>query len=52
MNYSEELDKVIENGLDELIDLYKSGSNIFSSERNYQYYKEYEELKRLEKGEK
>lgn len=51
MNYSDDLDKVIRNGLDELINLYKSGSIIFNSERNYQYYREFEELKKREKEE-
>lgn len=51
MNYSDDLDKVIRNGLDELINLYKNGSIIFNSERNYEYYKEYEEIKKNEKGE-
>ena len=49
MNYSLDLDKVIKNALEELIDLYKSGSSVFNSERNYKYYKEYEEIKKAEK---
>lgn len=49
MNYSKDLDKVIKHALEELIDLYKSGSSVFSSERNYKYYKEYEEIKQTEK---
>lgn len=48
MNYSEDLELVIKNGLDELINLYKSNSIIFDTDRNNQYYKEYEELKKLE----
>lgn len=46
MNYSDELDIAIKNGLDELIKLYKSGSEIFNSEKNMNYYKEYLELKK------
>ena len=46
MNYSDELDIAIKNGLNELIKLYKSGSDIFSTEKNMNYYKEYLELKK------
>lgn len=46
MNYSDELDMAIKNGLNELIKLYKSGSEIFSTEKNINYYKEYLELKK------
>lgn len=49
MNYSDDLDKVIKNALDELIELYKCGSPIFNDERNYKYYKEYEEIKKGDK---
>lgn len=41
MGYSDELDTAIKNGLDELINLYKSGSIIFDSEYNLVYYNEY-----------
>ena len=51
MNYSDDLDKVIQNGLKELIELYKKGSKIFSSDCNYAYYHQYEELKKSEKEE-
>lgn len=46
MNYSDELDMAVKNGLNELIKLYKSGSEIFSTEKNMNYYKEYLELKK------
>ena len=48
MNYSEELDIAVKNGLNELIKLYKSGSEIFNAEKNMDYYKEYLELKKME----
>lgn len=48
MNYSEELDIAVKNGLNELIKLYKSGSEIFNAEKNMNYYKEYLELKKME----
>lgn len=46
MNYSDELDMAVKNGLNELIKLYKSDSEIFSTEKNMNYYKEYLELKK------
>ena len=51
MHYSDKLDKVIQNGLDELIMLYKKKSPIFNKEKNYEYYRQYEELKKLDKEE-
>ena len=48
MHYSNDLDKVIKNGLNELIALYKSNSKIFDQEVNYQYYLKYENLKKSE----
>jgi len=44
MNYSDELDRAIKNGLDELIGLYNNGSNIFKTEYNLEYYKEYTKM--------
>lgn len=44
MNYSDDLDKAIKNGLDELIKLYKSKSIIFNQEMNEKYYAEYEKI--------
>ena len=44
MNYPENLKIAIENGLDELIGLYKSNSIIFNEKNNYKYNKEYEEI--------
>ena len=41
-----------ENGLDELIMLYKRKSPIFDKEKNYEYYRQYEELKKLDKKQK
>lgn len=49
MNYSEDLDIAIHNGLDELIHLYKDGSNFFSTEQNLYYHGIYESLKRENK---
>jgi len=46
MDYSDELDMAVKNGLNELIKLYKSGSEIFSTEKNMNYYKEYLELRK------
>ncbi len=46
MNYSDDLDKAIKNGLEELIDLYKSGSIIFNEEANKNYEKLYESIKK------
>ena len=45
MNYSDDLDKAIKNGLDELISLYKSKSIIFDEVANKNYEKLYENLK-------
>lgn len=46
MNYSDELDNAIKNGLDELINLYKKGAIMFKENINKQYYKVYEETKK------
>lgn len=48
MQYPDRLDQAIKNGLNELIELYKSGSSVFSESRNKKYYEEYNELKLLE----
>ncbi len=45
MHYSEELDKVINFGLSDLITYYKNGSIVFDANLNQQYYKKYKELK-------
>ncbi len=45
MNYSQDLDTAIKNGLDELIKLYKNNSEIFSTEKNLMYNRQYENLK-------
>lgn len=44
MKYSSDLDVAVNNGLDELIKLYKNGSKIFCTEYNLAYYNEYTEL--------
>ena len=44
MNYSDDLDKAIKNGLDELIKLYKSGAIMFQQDRNINYNKIYNDL--------
>lgn len=41
MGYSDELDKVIKFGLDDLIKLYSSNSEIFKTEINLKYYEKY-----------
>ena len=46
MNYSDELDIAIKNGLDDLINRYKNNSKIFSSEENNKYYQVYEDIKK------
>ena len=46
MNYSDDLDIAIKNGLDDLINRYKNNSKIFSAEENYKYGKKYEEIKK------
>ena len=50
MNYSNELDKAIKNGLDDLIKFYKSGSNVFNADENIRYNKQYEFLKQKDKN--
>ena len=45
MNYSDDLDIAIKNGLDDLIKKYKNGSQIFNSKKNYDYYKIYCDVK-------
>lgn len=46
MNYSDDLDRAIKNGLDELIKLYESGSPLFKTETNLKYYEEYLKVKK------
>lgn len=41
MNYSDDLDKAIKNGLDELIKLYKSSALMFKSDYNIRYNAQY-----------
>ena len=48
MGYSKELSTVVENALDELITLYTSNSNFFSTEENEKYYELFMELKKEE----
>ena len=44
MNYPDDLDRAVKNGLDDLIKFYKSGSPIFESETNLNYRQKYLEL--------
>ena len=44
MNYSDELDVAIRNGLDELINIYNNGSKIFDEKINLEYNKKYNEI--------
>lgn len=48
MSYSKELNEAIENGLEELIALYKSNSPIFDTASNYKYQEIYEQIKKEE----
>ena len=50
MGYSDDLDKVINNGLRELINEYKNKSIIFNEEKNNNYLKLYMELKKIEQN--
>ena len=50
MNYSEELDEVINAGLDRLIKKYKSKDIMFSPQLNMQYYEKYKKLKEESKN--
>lgn len=46
MNYSKDLDKVVNSALDELIKLYKSGEfHVFDQKENLKYYEQYKILK-------
>lgn len=45
MNYSDDLDKVINNGMDELIQEYTNMGIMFNSVANYDYLREYLDLK-------
>lgn len=44
MNYSDQLDIAIRNGLDELIKMYMKGSKIFSESLNFSYHNQYESI--------
>ena len=46
MNYSDDLDVAIKNGLDDLIKRYNNGSMIFNEAQNYRYHDLYEEVKK------
>ena len=46
MNYSDDLDRAIKNGLDELINMYEKGTPIFTTELNMKYYQEYLQTKK------
>ncbi len=46
MNYSEDLDKVIKNGLEELIEAYKNNACYFNRTMNEKYCAKYMELKK------
>lgn len=48
MNYSDDLDFVVNNALDELIEFYKEGSPMFDSQENKKYHSLYEEIKKEE----
>ena len=44
MNYSDDLDKVVCGALDELIEDYKNGLQMFTNDMNYKYYEVYKTL--------
>jgi len=44
MNYSDDLDKVVNSALEELIEEYKNGLPMFTDEMNYKYYEVYKSL--------
>ena len=46
MHYSEDLDFVITNALDELIRLYNKKSVMFNAEKNHRYYEKYNKSKK------
>lgn len=46
MGYSDDLDKAIKNGLDDLIKMYESGSDVFKTIPNLKYYDEYLKIKK------
>lgn len=48
MNYSDDLDFVVNNALEDLIELYKGGNLMFDSKINKEYHKVYEEIKKDE----
>lgn len=50
MNYSDELNRVIVHAMDELIQLYEKGSQIFDSTENMKYYQLYESIREEEKN--
>ena len=45
MNYSDELDIVINNAMKDLIELYNNDYIVFDKKMNYQYYDEYNSVK-------
>lgn len=49
MHYSEDLDKVINLGLRDLIEYYKEGSPVFNEQNNKQYYELYKKVKEEQK---
>ena len=51
MNYSDDLDRAVKNGMDELIKLYQSPNKIFDTDENMKYYEEYQKVKKDEKKE-
>ena len=49
MGYSNELDRAVKNGLDDLINFYKHGSDIFDSTNNLRYREKYLNIKSKKK---
>ena len=50
MNYSDDLNKVIVRAMDDLIQLYESGSHIFDATENMRYYQLYANIRDEEKN--
>ena len=44
MGYSDDLDKAIKHGLDDLINYYKSSDEVFNQKKNLDYYEKYLEI--------
>ena len=48
MNYSDDLDFVVNHALEDLIEFYKEGNIMFNANENYMYHEIYDNLKKDE----